>query len=107
MTATTTRRAIDATLSEGEWQQQIIDYAELRGWMVFHDTDSRKNRRGFPDLVLIRPPDVIFLECKTEAKRSKPSPEQAEWIRKLKLCRRIQADIARPRHWPDIEKALR
>ena len=108
MPSSTARKTVDAALSEEDWQQQIINYAKQRGWIVYHTRDSRRSTHGFPDLVLVRPPRVIFWECKTEdEKRSKPSPDQEVWIRKLKLCRQVYADFIRPHHWDDIEKALR
>ncbi len=104
---TAARQAIDLSLSEEDWQQQIITCARANGWLAYHTYMSKHSAEGFPDLVLVKPPRIIFWECKTERKRSQPSPEQEEWIRRLKLCRQIYADFVRPHHWDDIEKALR
>ena len=99
---------MDAELSEKDWQQQIINCAEQNGWLVYHTRDSRGSNKGFLDLVLVKPPRVIFWECKTEdEKKSKPTEEQKLWIRKLKLCRAVYADIVRPHHWDQLEAALR
>ena len=45
--------------TEAQWRQTVVEYAELRGWRVYHVTDVRKRLRsstsvGFPDLVLAR-----------------------------------------------------
>ncbi len=105
---TTARQAVDASLSEEEWQQRIIQCAEANGWLVYHTRRSTGSNKGFPDLVFVKPPRVIFWECKTEdEKKSTPTPEQEMWIRKLKLCRAVYADFVRPHHWEDIEGALR
>lgn len=90
-------------MTERDFQQQIIDYARLRGWKVHHDLPSqRANGRwsthtqgdqGFPDLVLVRgerparivsgiivprPPRIVFAELKTQ--NGKVRPEQQEWL---------------------------
>ncbi len=92
-------------IPEAGFQRTVIDAALANGWLVFHDNDSRKNRKGFPDLVLVRPPVVLFLELKTE--EGDPTDEQQEWIDKLKRCNIIEADVARPHHLDgDILPAL-
>ena len=40
-------------LTEAELQATIIDTAELAGWLVYHDHDSRLNPAGLPDLIFI------------------------------------------------------
>ena len=108
MPITNARRTMDAELSEKDWQQQIINCAEQNGWLIYHTRDSRGSAYGFPDLVLVKPPRVLFWECKTEdEKKSKPTEDQKVWIRELKLCRAVYADIVRPHHWDQVEAALR
>ncbi len=99
------RQVVDAAMSEADFQQQIIEAAEACGWWVFHDTDSRRNRAGFPDLMLLRGIDLLFLELK--AKGGRVRPEQQEVIGRLKQVRRVHADVAYPRDWPEIEAVLR
>ena len=60
-------RAIDrlsGVVTEAAWQQTVIEAADLLGWFVYHNPDSRRSTAGFPDLVLIRAPRVMFLELK-------------------------------------------
>lgn len=56
-------------ISERQLQQSVETLAEYLGWWVWHDNDSRRNKAGWPDLVLIRPGRLIFAELKTETGR--------------------------------------
>jgi hypothetical protein len=85
---------MDQACTEAELQAVVIEAAERGGWLVFHDNDSRRNRPGFPDLVLVRPPEVIFCELKTM--RGKTTPEQREWIEALQSCSVVSAGVLRP-----------
>ena len=43
-------------LTEADVQRGLIEAAQTGGWLVYHTHDSRRSRKGFPDLVLVRPP---------------------------------------------------
>ena len=75
----------DALISEAEFQRSLVQYAELCGWLVWHDNDSRRNDAGFPDLVMTKAGRIIFAELKRE-KRYKVSTKQLEWIETLGLA---------------------
>lgn len=67
--------------SEAAFQRQVIQLAGFYSWRVYHTHDSRRSQAGFPDLVLVRGPELIFAELKTDTGRVRP--EQQEWIRAL------------------------
>lgn len=79
--------------SERGFQAQVEYLAQLHGWRVFHAPDNRpiqtrggrvRKQRvypGFPDLVLLRPPAIIFAELKTDTGRLQPA--QREWLDEL------------------------
>ena len=93
-------RAIDNTsgvVTEASWQSTVIDLAELTGWWVYHNPDSRRSQPGFPDLVLIRAPRVMFLELKRETGRL--STVQREVIGHLEACPGVEVHVARPSDW--------
>lgn len=90
-------------MSEAQFQQRIIDYCQLRGLLVFHDNDSRRNRAGFPDLVVAGAHGVIFAELKTET--GKLRPEQETWLLKLRAAGST-AYLWRPSDWEAIVKRL-
>ncbi len=90
-------------LTEKEFQAQVIQLAKLRGWMVYHTHDSRRSTAGFPDLVLVRPPLLIFVEVKLIGKY--PSSAQQTWLNAL-LAANQHASVWRPSDWPEIERIL-
>ena len=91
-------------LTEKQFQTQIVQLAKMHGWWVYHTFDARKSEPGFPDLVLIRAPEILFWELKTETGRmSKP---QDEVLQMLVDCG-MTAEVKRPRDWDSIEQALR
>ncbi|MDP9439871.1 MAG: VRR-NUC domain-containing protein [Actinomycetota bacterium] len=91
--------------TEKEFQAQVLDLARRSGWCCYHTHDSRRSAPGFPDLVLVRAPVVVFAELKTET--GKVRPEQRDWLAALKRCEGVEARLWRPRDWPEIEEVLR
>ena len=76
-------------LSEDELQAAIIEMAETLGWLVYHTRDSRGSAEGFPDLVLVREPRILFVELKgigVTGRRGRVSAAQAEWLTRLGTC---------------------
>ena len=61
---------------------------------------ERAKRAGFPDLVLIRPPRVLFLELKRQTGRL--SPIQREVIDQLDACPGVEVQVARPSDWEQV-----
>ena len=47
-------RALDAAVTEKEFQAVVVEYAQRLGYMVYHTYDSRRSQRGFPDLVMVK-----------------------------------------------------
>jgi hypothetical protein len=68
--------------SEDELLTAVLQWADLRGWLIHHDRRSdraiQQGDRGFPDLVLARYPRVLFVELKAET--GKATTEQMAWI---------------------------
>ena len=91
-------------VAEKDFQAAVIDYAHLCGWLVYHTYDSRRSQEGFPDLVMVRPPDAIFAEMKSEG--GKVTEAQSHWLDWLAECGLI-VRVWRPSNWPDIEEMLR
>lgn len=91
-------------LTEKQWQQRVLDYAALRGWMSYHTFDSRRSTPGFPDLVLLRDRRLVFAELKTDTGRL--SVAQAEWLDALLLATR-EVYTWRPADWPEVMETLR
>lgn len=96
--------ALSGVVTEAQWQNTVVEAAQLLGWWVFHDHDSRRNQAGFPDLVLIRPPRVLFVELKREA--GKVTRAQEEVLGKLAACPGVESRVARPSNWPSLVEWL-
>ena len=100
---------------EATLQTQVIDLAHLQGWLVHHTRPAQNRRgqwgtpiqgdKGFPDLVLVRRPRVIFAEIKSQ--KGAPSAEQTGWLLELAGCPGVETHIWKPSDWPDIERTLR
>jgi hypothetical protein len=104
---------------EADFQATVLEYAALRGWRHYHDVATNAPRRcadcgsfrrlprnapGWPDLVLVRRPRLLFVELKREGE--KPEPEQVAWLEELKACGQ-QVYVWTPAQWPEIERLLR
>jgi hypothetical protein len=104
--------------SEKSFQRQVIDLAHLHGWTVAHfrpamDRDGRwktpvqADGAGFPDLVLVRPPRIIFVELKRDG--AKLTDLQNKWADMLlACCERGNVDyfLWRPNIWDNIVATL-
>lgn len=68
--------------TEDELLTAVVQWADLRGWLIHHDRRSDLARQqgdaGFPDLVLARHPRVLFVELKSETGQLRR--EQMAWI---------------------------
>jgi hypothetical protein len=84
----------------------VLDWATRRHWTVYHTHDSRHSAAGFPDLVLVRPPSLIFAELKTDSARSRLSAAQLRWIDLLEGCG-AETYVWRPADRPEIHERLR
>lgn len=101
-------------LSEKQFQQQVIELARRLGWHVWHVSDSRRFvggrafgdplAAGLPDLIMIRPPRVVFIELKTNKGRVRPS--QKETLALLDQCAGVEVYLIRPRDWEKLVAIL-
>lgn len=89
--------------SEKEWQDEVIKAATLGGWAYYHTHDSRRSVAGFPDLVLVRVPELVVAELKTVKGRIRP--EQQEWLDGLAACG-IETHLWRPGQLDEVYDRL-
>ena len=89
-------------MTEADLQRAVIDLCRWLGLHYFHDNDSRRNRAGFPDLVIVGQHGVLFRELKTDKGRLRP--EQATWLSRLQQAG-ADADVWRPADMPGRIKA--
>ena len=89
-------------IQEKDFQATVVETAKLTGWLVYHTYDSRRSERGFPDLVLVRDHELLFVEIKLDKKN--PTKPQREWLKALD--RVADTCVWRPKDWPEIERRL-
>lgn len=89
--------------TERSFMAQVVQYAELMGWRVYHPFDSRRSAAGFPDIVAVRRPRVIWAELKSE--RGRLTADQVAWLTELRACGQ-EAYWWKPSMWPIVEKVL-
>lgn len=99
------RRALVNVMSEKELQKLVQDLADMMGWRWYHPNLSMRDRAGFPDLTLVRPPEFFMVELKSEKGRIRP--DQKKWIADLQASG-VEVHIWRPSDWytGDIEQRL-
>jgi len=98
-------------MSEDELLEAVLTLAKLLRWRRYHVRNSRagiiQGDIGFPDLVLVRAPRVIFAELKDG--KGRLGPTQAAWLADLLECPAVGVYLWRPKDWLDgtIDKVLR
>ena len=93
--------------TEARLLREVRRAARQNGWADYHPAISMGSPAGFPDLVLVRPPVIIFAELKSE--RGRLSTSQRAWLERFEQCGipgRIDTYIWRPNDWPDILRIL-
>lgn len=71
--------------TEQHFQTQVEQLAAYYGWTLqYHTHDSRRSHKGWPDLVLCRSPEILFVELKGE--KTRVTPEQTQWLTALTAC---------------------
>jgi len=94
-----------AQVSERDWQQRVVDLAQLRGWKHFHAYSSRRSTAGWPDLAMVRTGRLVLAELKAE--RGQVSTEQRQWLDLLGTVAGVEVHLWRPVDWPTVQQVLR
>lgn len=109
-----TRKGIEAQVSsiqhkremtESELRENIRDAAIKLGWEFYFTWSSLHSPKGMTDLILCRPPRLIFAELKRDD--MKLSKYQELWCSLLERCPQVEYCLWHPSDWADdsiIEK---
>ncbi|GIV07644.1 MAG: hypothetical protein KatS3mg017_0846 [Fimbriimonadales bacterium] len=99
---------------EREFQARVIQLARLCGWRVYHSRPAQyrsgrwatplQGEAGLPDLILLRPPRLVFAELKSE--KGRVSKEQQAWLDALRACNGVEVYLWRPSDWASIVATL-
>jgi hypothetical protein len=90
--------------SEKQFMAEVRDLLKMAGWRSYHTHDSRKSDAGFPDLVAVRGPRVVWIELKAEG--GKATAAQLNWLEDLKAADQ-EVYLWRPSDWPEIVRTIR
>ncbi len=66
-----------ARIGERAFNQQVVDLARMYGWLVYRQWTSIHSPAGWPDLVLCRPPRLLYRELKVG--KGRLSSHQETW----------------------------
>ena len=89
--------------SEAHFQNRVVQLARLFGWKDFHLLDPIGSPAGFPDLLLRRPPRLVWAELKSQHGRVRPA--QRAFLDELRACGQ-EAFEWRPSDWEQIKTVL-
>lgn len=111
------RLKLAKTIAEERLLLNIIEFSAWHGWRSIHFRPLRavrgwrtpiqgKGARGWPDLVLLRPPRLLFVELK--AHRGTLDECQVQWLAELVACG-AEVYVWTPTDWLDgtIERLLK
>jgi len=91
---------------ERSFQHKVQELAKACNWQDWHVLRSKGMRAGFPDLVLMRPPQLIWVELK--AKKGKVTPAQAQMHEDLRASgQSVYLWYDTDEVWDEIEEVLR
>ncbi len=102
-------------ITEKQLLATVVEMAEAHGWLVYHQLDQggvtedgrqwhgKRIGPGFPDLVLVRPPLLMFRELKSQS--GTVSRHQEQWMHGL-LEAGADAMVWRPSDMDLIEETL-
>lgn len=111
---------VDPRMTEGDLLKAVIDLAHVFGWLVAHFRPAMNARgqwmtavqgdgAGFPDLVLVRPPNIIFAELK--GPKGRTTEAQRKWLQILEQASKASAYVRtyewKPADWDRIVEVLR
>ena len=105
MTIADPRAFIDASMTEKEFQSQVLELAEATGWLCYHTYNSQRSQAGFPDLVLVRGDRLIFAELKRE--KGRVTSHQRAWLEALQQTIAAEVHTWRPSDWERVEQILK
>jgi hypothetical protein len=91
--------------TEADWYENVRVLAKGCGWAIYHVHDSRRSAAGWPDVVLMRPPTVLFRELKV-APRGRLTPSQRSWIDGLVACGADAKTWVFPGDWDEVVETL-
>lgn len=105
------------SITEAQWLTTVQQIATAHSWRCFHAPDNRpvtarsgrryvqNVRAGFPDLVAVRGPRLLFAELKREGPAGVISPDQHAWLTDLAAAS-VEVYVWRPSDLDEVTAVL-
>ncbi len=112
-------------MTEQQFTNELLKWLKVYRWRAFHVRNSGyggntyvQGEPGFPDIVAVRPPRLIFAELKVGRAGTKvgdPKPEQIAWLEALAENSQdvygmpssaVETYVWRPENWSEILAVL-
>jgi hypothetical protein len=100
----TTANRRGSPMNEREWQRHVVQLARYGGWLVFHVYEAKRVVAGWPDLQLLRPPEYVVVELKTN--KGRLTVEQESCLDRFQRCG-IETHVWRPCDIDEVQGRLR
>lgn len=100
-----TELARQATITEKQFRQQVLDYARFCGWRCYFTWMPIHSPSGFPDLLMLRGERMVIAELKSQEGRL--TDAQWEWLEHFRCLPWAEVFLWRPGDWPEIEAVLK
>lgn len=94
MTRLTPVERLLRAIEESSVQKTLTDTSDALGALWHHEVDSRRSKRGLPDVITPVGRVLWLIECKKELEHLKP--EQVAWGEALKQCTEVRYRVVRP-----------
>ena len=91
-------------MTEADLRRTIVAAARECGWLAYFTWTSIHSPAGMPDLVLCKPPALVFSELKSD--KGKVLPAQQTWLDALAQVPGVRAFLWRPADLERIYKYL-
>jgi hypothetical protein len=107
-------------MTERQWQERVIEYAQGRGWKVahfravrvhrkdgsvHHETPVAADGKGFPDLILVHKAFGKVVAAELKVGKNKTSPEQDNWLDHFAAAL-VPTFVWFPSDWDDVVQVL-
>jgi hypothetical protein len=100
-------------VTEAALQTTVVDLAILYGWRIYHSRPAwirdgkmitpLQGHKGFPDLIMVRPPRLIVAELKSD--KGQLTIDQQHWLEVFAGCL-AETYCWRPSDLPEIQRLL-
>jgi hypothetical protein len=91
-------------ITEKQFRQTVIDLAKINGWDYYFTWNSQHSPAGMPDLILVRPPEILV--CELKSNDGKVTKMQQKWLDYFRDCG-VTTHVWKPDQWEEIVECLK